>query len=485
MIASHGEDSKAAEAERARIARENYELELRRSETLGDHRDLLMANYEETERINRATEAWADRMAAVRSEVGGILGSLAALSGSVVDRAARAAELQALNAGQTVADAAARGAAVRRDAEQKARVMAADTPFGRISARVQNWAENTAITMSAGQEAQLQAARDAARERERLANRPARGSAGGARSSASAGASIMEELARLKPSYDNDLAAADAWREKALEGLARTKDGYARFAADVEEIYQERLKKAYDDDLDRREDWTSGIERGLIATEDGLMTWADSAEQLVTGWAKAGEDAFVRFGMTGKASIGDMVDFVLEQFLRMAFQQNIAPGMNLAMGAATSWMGSLFGGGAAPISTNHTGSPGVMRSYRLGGFGDRMRPDEQLAMVRDGEEIMTSRALENASALISNLSAMASSASGPTAIAVQPAPMQVTVNNFSDAGVETEQGTDDRGNPTLTMTIGRQMAGAIAQPGNPAAKAIESRYAVRQRGIAR
>lgn len=485
VIFRHGEDSKQAEAERSRIARENYELELERAGLFEDQREQLMAAYDETERINRSSEAWADRMADVRSEIGGILASLASLGGSVVDRAARAAELQALNAGDTVAAAAARGAAVRREAEQRARLMSAGGPFGQVAARVQNWWEEAGVD----QDAELQAARAAAREREREANRKARGGRGSApRSSASAGASIMEELARLVPSYENDVAAADAWREKALEGLKKTRDGYAKFADDVERIYQERLQKAYEEDLKRRDDWASGVERGLLQVEDDLGTWADTAENLVTGWAKKGEEAFVRFGSTGKASIGDMVDFMLEQFLRLAYQQNIAPGMNMLMNSAVSWIGSFLPGGAgasAPISTNHAGSPGVMRSYALPGFGDRMRQDEKLAMIRNGEEIMTSRALENAGALISNLSAIASQSGSPAVVPVQAPPMQVIVNDYSGAGIEAEQGTDSRGNPTLTMTVGRQVAGAIGQPGNPAGKAIESRYGVRQKGIPR
>jgi len=482
VVARYGEDSKQAEAERTRIAREAYELELDRAGILPDQRERLLGIHDAQQEVNRVSAAWADRMADVRAEIGGILSSLASLGGAVVDRAARAAELQALNAGQTVADAAARGAAVRREAEQNARLMAASGPFGRAAAQVRNWWDNTGVA----QQDALDAARAAARDREREANRKSRGGGGAAsRSSASAGASIMDELARLKPSYDNDVAAADAWREKALEGLNKTRDGYAKFAADVELIYQERLQKAYEDDLKRREDWAAGVERGLIEAENALGTWADTAEEMVTGWAKKGEEAFVRFGMTGKASIGDMVDFMLEQFLRLAYQQNIAPAMSILAGSAAGWLGSILPGAAAPISTNHTGSPGVMRSYAMPGFGDRVRPDEHMAMIRDGEEILTSRALENAGALIANLSAIASRPSGPAAITVQPAPMQVNVHNYGSDKVETDQGTDSRGSPTLNMMIGRQVAGTIRQPGNPAARAIETEYGVRKRGIPR
>ncbi|RJE87138.1 phage tail tape measure C-terminal domain-containing protein [Paracoccus onubensis] len=339
-----------------------------------------------------------------------------------------------------------------------------------------------------------QAARDRAAitEMNRQAARAASGGRGGGRgrnrSGTAAGASIINELARLQPTLENDIAAADAWREKALENLNRTKTGFAEFADDVERVYQEKLREAYEDDLKRRDDWAAGVERGLLQVEDELGSWADTAENLVTGWAEGAEDAFVKFGQTGKASIGDLVDFALEQFLRLAFQQNIAPGLNTLLDSAVSWIGGFLpgGSGAAPsISTNHTGSPGVMRSYALGGYGDRMRQDERLAMIRDGEEIMTSRALENAGALISNLSAIASQPSSPTIIAPQSSGINLIVNDYSKDGFSAEESTDNRGNPTLTMTLGRQVGSVIRQSGNPAGKAIESKYNVRKRGIAR
>lgn len=396
--------------------------------------------------------------------------------------------MRALNAGSTVANAAAEGARIRREAEQRQRLAQAEGPLGRIRANVQNWWEDGNVRM----EGELAAAREEARRREREANRPGRGGTGGdrggaGRSAASAGASITAELARLKPSYEADVAAATAWREKALEQLHATRDGYAQFAADVETIYQERLRKAYEDDLARREDWAAGVERGLIKVQDDMKTWADVAEDLVTGWAKQGEDAFVAFGRSGKLSVQDLIDFTLEQFLRLQYQQTIAPLMNGFSSWITGAIGSALGvpGAAAPVSTNHTGSPGVMRSYNLGGFGDRMRTDERLTMVRDGEEIMTSRALENAGALISNLSAIASQASQPVIIGQgQQGPMTVIVQDYS-GGVQAEQGTDSRGNPTLTMTIGRQMAAAAGQAGNPFGRSIEARYGVRKQGIPR
>lgn len=57
--------------------------------------------------------------------------------------------------------------------------------------------------------------------------------------------------------------------------------------------------------------------------------------------------------------------------------------------------------------------------------------------------------------------------------------VQMTVNNYGSDPVETEQTTDSRGQPQVTMTIGRQMAAAASQPGNPFGRTMQTRYNVK------
>ncbi|WP_349295233.1 phage tail tip lysozyme (plasmid) [Thioclava sp. 'Guangxiensis'] len=65
-------------------------------------------------------------------------------------------------------------------------------------------------------------------------------------------------------------------------------------------------------------------------------------------------------------------------------------------------------------------------------------------------------------------------------------PLQMTVNNYGSEPVEAQQSTDSRGQPQVTMTIGRQMAAAASQPGNPFGRSMQARYnmkpATRSRG---
>jgi|GEM_PF-5721531 len=492
-IAAYGDDSRQAEATRAEVARQNYELELEREGHTGAALDNLMASYDSTVAAQDAASDWADRMGDVRSQVEGILSAITSLGGEAVERAAQRAEITALNAGATVDEARRRGQASRREAEFNARSQGAGFS-GRIAASAQ-------YAWDAGGDAlddELNDARGTARDREREANKkPPKGQS--ERSSLSSVSEIKRELARLQPSYEADLAAANAWRDKALASLDKAKGGYAEFADDVQTIYDERLKKAYEDDLKRRDDWAAGIERGLISAEDNLTTWADTAEELVTGWGKAGEDAFVNFSKTGKAEIGDLVEFALEQFARMAFQQTVQPGMNQAMGWLTqglgSWLGGSLGSSApttsirpvgrpASLSTNHTGSPGVMRSYALAGHGDTMRGDERLTMTRRGEEIMTSRALENAGALISSLSSLASQSSGTATIDARPI-IQVQNNSSAQVQAEITETTDAKGQKQYALALSDAVSTGLKAPGGAARKTMQSEYNLRRPGIHR
>ncbi|WP_415234408.1 hypothetical protein, partial [Pseudorhodobacter sp.] len=64
--------------------------------------------------------------------------------------------------------------------------------------------------------------------------------------------------------------------------------------------------------------------------------------------------------------------------------------------------------------------------------------------------------------------------------------MSFAINDYSGQKVEATQGTDGRGQPQITMTIGQQAAAAVSQRGNPLRRAMQSEFslspAVRQRG---
>lgn len=479
VIAQHGAESAEAEAERDRIARENYDLELERAGLYGEQRDRLLEIWDQQNGVSDATAAWADTMSGVRSEIEGILAAIASLGGGLVDRAAKQAELKALEAGATIADAAAAGRATRRQAEANATAMQlGGGMFGRAVAGVQSWWQAGGDAL----ETQLSDARSDARERARTS----RGGTGGG--GVGFAASIKDEIARLQPSYEADIEAAEAWRDKALAGLKKAGAWYADFADDVERIYKEKLAKAYEADLQRRDDWAAGVERANMDLRDDMLSWADVSEDLVTGWAKAGEDAFVSFARTGKAEMGDLLDFVAEAFARMAYQQMIQPGLSAILGAATDSIVGAFSipdvGAPTILPTNHTGSPGVNRSYKIGGYGDTPRANERLTMMRDGEQIMTSRALENAGALISALSSAAAASAAPMQVDARP---MIQVVNQSSAQVtgEVRETTDQQGRKQYQLALSDAVATGLTAPGGAARRTLAKDFGISRRGIQR
>lgn len=358
------------------------------------------------------------------------------------------------------------------------------------------WRRRQADLQGSGQELLAPSGSAMAKEIDKILNPPTKKSsgAGGASRGLGAVASVKEELARLKPSYEADVAAAEAWRDKALAALDKTKAGYSEFADDVDAVFKEKLAKAYEEDLKRRTDWAAGVARAQIDMKKEVMDWGDVSEGIFKKVQKSGENAFVSLALTGKANMGDMVDFVVEQFARLTYEQMIAPGMSVLMQALTTGISSALGftmpttaaaKTAAVLPTHHTGSPGVMRSYDLGaGYGDTKRSNEHLAMIRDGEQIMTSRALENAGALISAMSAVIGSQAtqGQT---IDARPIISVVNNSSAEVKNTvEETTTSRGQRQYKLVMSDAAATGMSARGGKAEKVL-GQYGVRRPGIKR
>lgn len=60
-----------------------------------------------------------------------------------------------------------------------------------------------------------------------------------------------------------------------------------------------------------------------------------------------------------------------------------------------------------------------------------------------------------------------------------------TINNYGSSEVQYEEQTDQHGNRQPVITIGRQMAAAIRQPGNPANRALQGEFGVKRQAIKR
>lgn len=82
---------------------------------------------------------------------------------------------------------------------------------------------------------------------------------------------------------------------------------------------------------------------------------------------------------------------------------------------------------------------------------------------------------------VSSLSAPAQSPQGQQSISPggQGGPWPVVIHNYGNEPIEAEPQTDSKGQPQLTMTVGRQAAAAVAQRGNPLRRTMQSEYGLK------
>jgi len=164
------------------------------------------------------------------------------------------------------------------------------------------------------------------------------------------------QLASL-PAYDQAIAKAKKWRDEALKGLDPVKAGYKQFAAEIDEIFRRQIKDAQDQQLRDSKDWSDGVKRALSDLNDDYSDHATNAENALKKASRGAEDSFVNM-IKGTETVSDafsnMVDMIIDDMLRMVYQQTIAKPLNSFLGGIFDSFGGLFGGG----NSGPTGTPG-------------------------------------------------------------------------------------------------------------------------------
>jgi phage-related minor tail protein len=135
----------------------------------------------------------------------------------------------------------------------------------------------------------------------------------------------------------------NTWRMKQRDAIYETMAGNKQMLADTETIYNDRLAQIYEEDLRRRTDWVSGVRRANLDITSSYADMASYTENFLKTWAQDGEDAFAKLASTGKLNVSNLVNFVLEQMARLAWQQNIAPSFNTLGSSLLDDIGNLFG----------------------------------------------------------------------------------------------------------------------------------------------
>ena len=293
---------------------------------------------------------------------------------------------------------------------------------------------------------------------------------------------VRRDVRGLRSVYADDVAALEQWKTDALAALNPLAKGYEQFAADVDLIFADKMRAAYLEDLQNRDDWAAGVGRAFASLEDDMISWADFSEGLFTQFAQAGEDAFVSLSMTGKATVGDMVDVILEQMLRLSYQHAIAPAVN---GLFNMALGSI-GGASAPVTVgqSHAGSTlsggGVQRTYS---DTAPLRRDERITITKAGQKVFTPEQIANGSTVVEALAA-AAAASQQTGAVFAP---NIQVVNQSSAPVtgQMHEVSDGAGGRHYQMVLADRVGTALSQPGGGAKRTLRDTYGVRPKGTLR
>lgn len=328
------------------------------------------------------------------------------------------------------------------------------------------------------------------RSNQRSASRGGGGGGAGGRDPARILEDVRRQMDQLAPSYERDLAALEDWRAEALSVLDPAAAGYAEFAADVEFIFGERLAEAYRKDLANREDWASGVKRALLDLNEETLSWADAAENIVTKWSTGLEDQFVQLAKTGKIEVGDLVDYTLEQLLRLSYQKAIQPGLNSIFEIFSGAISGLFGGGQAAVGNmtqSHSGSTigtgGVRRSY---GAGAPLRADERLTVTTLGQRVFTPSQIANGATVVDAL-AMAASRDRTGPAVVQVGAPKIVVENHGAArqSGDIREESDGAGGRQYRLILADEVGSSMSRPGSGARRTLGNMYGVRPRGTRR
>lgn len=184
----------------------------------------------------------------------------------------------------------------------------------------------------------------------------------------------------LADPYTQAVAAAEDWREEALEGLDETRVGYEAFARDVERIYREMLINAQREHLSASREWSAGVRQSLRDYADEATNAALNAERVTTNALRGMEDAFVQWATTGKLSAKDLVNSILADLARLTIRQSITGPLAQAL---LNGFPALFGGGGTYYDSAGTTTVGVAHTGGEVGAGGLARREVSAALFAD------------------------------------------------------------------------------------------------------
>ena len=144
--------------------------------------------------------------------------------------------------------------------------------------------------------------------------------------------SITQAYNGLKSESEQAILRADAWRDSALTGLDKTRQGYEVFAKQIEAVYKHMLLEAREQDLQNSKRWQEGLTRGLHSVVSDANDMASHVEHAVTDAFANMEEALVEFVTQGKLDFKSLADSIISDILRIQIKQTITAPLASALG---------------------------------------------------------------------------------------------------------------------------------------------------------
>lgn len=337
IIAVYGEDSAQASDARASAEREALAATLEAKNVTGELASEVFAAFDSTVSAAAATDDWAASMSGVRAEIGAIASALASMGGGVVQNAAKFAELNALKAGKSVAEASRARQKMMMDAEFDARAAGAGSWAERMLIQAERATAERGITL----DDEIDAARSAARSTPRASARKANRSGGGGRARKGGGAQA-DEFQRSVESIRQQTAAMI----QQADAIARASEAGADWERALAVIEEEQkllnaAQKAGVEITNGTRDSIAQMAEGYVSAEEAMRKSREEAEK-ISDASDRGRDSLE--GMFGSIIDGSMSakEAVAQLLLEIAKAQMLKGIMGLpGMGGLSSAIGGL------------------------------------------------------------------------------------------------------------------------------------------------
>lgn len=215
----------------------------------------------------------------------------------------------------------------------------------------------------------------------------------------------IQELRRGLPATMQEVAEATGDAVDETNDLADATDEAGR---QIEHIYN--MPQPWNPDP--VQEFVDAIRAGNEAMEEmgakGLPPIIDEMEEMKRAMAdisegamKNLEDAFVDFARTGRVEISNLVDYIIEQFARLAFQEWFAPQIQGGLESIIGGIGSVLGLGSA-------GASGVTAGGKSGLAGAAQIINIDARYATEGTAAMIEKAFQTQGPQIVNTSVQAS-----------------------------------------------------------------------------